>query len=410
MLDVGQAFEVFKRIVANKPFPMTETESILSIIDPIFKNCLGWDEKDIARDERIETGILDYRFHLEDKTVLVLEVKRFGDYFSVPMTLNQRHYRINGLLSRDNTIKRAMEQAQRFSIDVGSRFAIVSNGHQFIIFQSFKFSADWHDSECIVFRSFADITSNFLEFFSLLSKQAVINGSLQTYFGQELMKSVELPKDLQPLIVSLENQAFVYLRSGKYEFAERLYSTMLDVVLDREKSENKRIHKGTYFHMIGFSLALQKKLHDSLERFLQAYIEDVLSTPLGLEDKADKAPAANVLMNGFHVSPESFRRIKDIAKQNKIKENIDARQKVMDALNVIDLFSLCNPKPEIKDVISILLVTLTPSAQKLLQENVSQRGEKILRVAGVIAKERGHPEVLEEDISDAIAQLEGKTQ
>ena len=221
--------------------------------------------------------------------------------------------------------------------------------------------------------------------------------------------SIELPEDLRPDFISFENQAFNLLRSGKYELAEKLYRMMLDVVLNRQIVIGRRIHKGSYYHMIGFSLALQKKLCDALQNFMLAYIEDTLSTPIEQENAADSAPAGNVLINGFHINGEVLKRVKELSKQNK-KENIAIYnpEKLLTDVGIPDLLTQCNPQPEVKDVTNVLLVTLTPTAQKTWQENVAKMSEKIIQIARVLAKQREHTEITEDDINDAIEEMEGK--
>jgi KaiC/GvpD/RAD55 family RecA-like ATPase len=186
-LDIDKGFECFKQLVSNQSTLLSEADSRAKIIDPIFKECLGWDEKDITREEHVNQGFIDYLFKVGNRVVFVLEAKKVGNNFIIPKALVRRRYRINGAISTDNKIRGAIEQAQKYSSEIGATFAVVSNGHQFIIFESFKFSGKWRDGFCLVFSSLEDIQNNFSHFFSILSKQAVIGGSLKKYITEDVI-------------------------------------------------------------------------------------------------------------------------------------------------------------------------------------------------------------------------------
>lgn len=183
--DTG--FACFKEIIVKQSAPLSEADSRAKIIDPIFKDCLGWSEEDITREDHVNKGFIDYVFKVGSRPIFVVEAKKTGHYFIVPEALKKRRYKINGAISTDNKIKAAIDQAQKYSSDIGSTFAIVTNGHQFIIFESFKFSKKWQDGFCIVFSSFDDIVEHFSHFFNILSKQAVIDGSLTKYVSEEII-------------------------------------------------------------------------------------------------------------------------------------------------------------------------------------------------------------------------------
>jgi hypothetical protein len=108
-----------------------------------------------------------------------------GSAFTVPEGLKKRRYKISGSISTDNKIKKAIDQAHEYSGESGTTFAVISNGRQFVIFESFRFGGKWKDGFCVIFRSPEDIVSNFTLFYNLLSKTAVISGSLRKYISEE---------------------------------------------------------------------------------------------------------------------------------------------------------------------------------------------------------------------------------
>lgn len=226
--------------------------------------------------------------------------------------------------------------------------------------------------------------------------------------------SAELPQDLRSHFATLEQQAYSLLRTGNYALAENLYRLMLDTVIKRQETENRRIHKGGYLHQIGFSLVLQNKLLDALKSFLLAYVEDTLNVPLTYENNADEAPAARVLRNGFHLTDATFQAIKGLSTKEKETGRVVKKPELIlrkylrqRQISEKELFSLCDPVPTSEDIQRQLIVTLTPQAQKVLNETVSKLGERLLHTAINIAKSKGHKEITEEDIEEAKMKLEG---
>jgi len=183
--DIDHAFECFKKLAHSIITTLSESDSRAKIIDPIFKECLGWSEKDITREEHIHAGFIDYIFKIDNRPIFVLEAKKIGSSFTIPLALNKRRYRIDGSISTDKKIKEAIEQAHKYSIESGTRYAVVTNGKQFIIFESFKHGGKWRESFCTVFRSIEDIEKNFTVFWNTLSKEAAISGSLKKSISEE---------------------------------------------------------------------------------------------------------------------------------------------------------------------------------------------------------------------------------
>lgn len=180
-----QGFECLKELINRIGQNFSESDTRAKIIDPLFKNCLGWTEDDIKRETHIHKGYLDYIFSIEGVPRFILEAKKIGKSFKIPASLGSRYYKISGTISTDKNIKQAIEQAQRYCINSGVRYGIVSNGHQFILFEAFKYGADWRSGNCVVFHSLEDIKNNFTIFWNTLSKDSVLNGSLRKYISQE---------------------------------------------------------------------------------------------------------------------------------------------------------------------------------------------------------------------------------
>ena len=237
-LDADEAFERFKKLVSTIGLPLSESDSRAKIIDPIFKDCLGWDEDDIKREEHVHRGFVDYIFHIKNRPIFVLEAKKIGDSFVIPLGLKKRRYKISGSISTDRKIKEAIDQAHKYSAESGTTFAVASNGQQFILFESFKHFGKWRDGFCLVFRSLEDIIDNFTLFWNILSKKAVISGSLRKHISEET-----IPLDFKRPLDFVHNEDAI---AGKNYLAGQLAPIINYIFKDLTDDKQLEILKKCY--------------------------------------------------------------------------------------------------------------------------------------------------------------------
>jgi DNA-binding MarR family transcriptional regulator len=172
--------------LSSSVFPkLAESDTRAKMIDPIFKECLGWKEEDIRRETSVHKGFVDYIFRTGKVLRFILEAKSEGESFEIPKSQASRYYKIRGAITTDPKIKAAIEQAQRYCAEAGSTHGVVSNGHQYIIFEAFKHGSDWRDGRCVIFRSLDDIKQNFTLFWNILGRESVVAGSLKKHVSQE---------------------------------------------------------------------------------------------------------------------------------------------------------------------------------------------------------------------------------
>lgn len=221
----------------------------------------------------------------------------------------------------------------------------------------------------------------------------------------------ELPEDMIKYIPFLEQAAMVTLRAGNYSLSETVLRSILNVVLERQRSDGKRIHKGSFYHNIGFSLVMQKELLNAFRNFLMAYIEDCINLP-EREDEADKYPAGRVITKGFVIHQENLSSIKKIVKEKrltpeKLLEPEDIFRLLLKERGIkeTDIESLCFKPFSIDRIQSTLFVSLTGEAAEFLNEIVSKKKEAIIQKAAEIATRRGSKIVTGADIREAKKQL-----
>jgi predicted type IV restriction endonuclease len=174
--QASKNLEKISKIVLDNP---TEADTRAKIIDPILRECLNWQEDDIFREEHANPGFVDYVLKIGSRNVLVIEAKKFGHSFKLPITFGLvRDYTLGGILKKEKSIADVIEQARRYCQDMGAKYGAISNGDQFIIFEKEKTGRPWTEANCKIFYSFDDVLNNFIAFWNLFSKDAIESGSL----------------------------------------------------------------------------------------------------------------------------------------------------------------------------------------------------------------------------------------
>lgn len=150
-----------------------EATTRLHLIDKLLLKCLDWNDENCIAEEAEDNQYTDYTFY-NPARVMIIEAKREGSYFELPLGLERRTYKIDSLFSKDTTIRKAIEQVlvycQRRGVTIGG----VSNGFQFVIFVASRNDGiSPLDGKAIVFKSLEDIYDNFLEFWQFMSKTGI---------------------------------------------------------------------------------------------------------------------------------------------------------------------------------------------------------------------------------------------
>src|SRR5260370_39318033 len=73
-----------------------EATTRLQLIDRIFFECLGWDRNDVTAEEAHDGQYADYTFDVPRK-LLIVEAKKEGVYFELPVGLSNLEYSIPAL-------------------------------------------------------------------------------------------------------------------------------------------------------------------------------------------------------------------------------------------------------------------------------------------------------------------------
>lgn len=169
---------------------MSEADTRCKLIDPLFMQVLCWAETDIQREEPAAEGFADYSFGTNQKFFHV-EAKRVLPRFELAVGSQLRKLQLKGphLLGKKD-IRPFIEQAAKYSPDLGTEFAILTNGIQFIVFQTMVKGRPWREGFALVWHDHADILSDFAAFFRILGKPSVTSGILIEEFGRKIDSSI----------------------------------------------------------------------------------------------------------------------------------------------------------------------------------------------------------------------------
>jgi hypothetical protein len=164
----------------------SETDTRVKMIDRILTEVLGWPEADLAREDHVESGFIDYTLSLHAQPYVAVEAKKEGNAFTLPHKLEEKRYVLDGALMTDQNVKKAIVQVRQYCDDapVPIKYAIATNGYTWIVFRAVRDDIGWKRGRARVFRSIEYIRDNFTEFWNLLSYARIESGSLQEEFSQ----------------------------------------------------------------------------------------------------------------------------------------------------------------------------------------------------------------------------------
>lgn len=163
-MNSEDAFINFKALQSTIDFKNinSEADTRCKIIDKILIDCLGWSENNLTREDKNFVGFTDYILKINDIPYLIIEAKKTGVYFEIPNDYNKRRYKITGIISTIKNLNEAINQIRNYCINTGIRFAVITNGYQYIVFSAFSQGKKWEDVECIIFKSIEDISRIFI--------------------------------------------------------------------------------------------------------------------------------------------------------------------------------------------------------------------------------------------------------
>lgn len=162
--------ELKKKLEVWRHEDLSESDNRSKVIDFIFLSILGWQEEDIRREGSADGKFFDY--HFQNKGIsFIVEAKRQSVAFTIPNKI--RTASLNTLYRGKN--KEVIDQIRQYLQSKSITSGIITNGNQFIISNFVNTDGiDWRKNEAHFFKDFDDIENNFIVFYNMLSRSAVL--------------------------------------------------------------------------------------------------------------------------------------------------------------------------------------------------------------------------------------------
>lgn len=159
-----------------------EAETRLKLIDRIIFEVLGWTHDDVTVEERVsEDGTIEYSDYILKTAFasVLIEAKRVG---SAPLDLPRKRKELLNRRMVSGATGAAITQVRDYGRKLGIPFAVATNGAQWIIFPCTRTdSVSFEQSTAIIFPDLGSaLRDDFAEFYGLLSREAVVGGSLDS--------------------------------------------------------------------------------------------------------------------------------------------------------------------------------------------------------------------------------------
>lgn len=158
-----------------------EAETRLKLIDKVIFEVLGWTHNDVRVEERVsEDGATTYADYVlrTASTAFVVEAKKVGVVFKTQ--IKDRRLKLSKA-NIQGDLEDAIIQARDYCRKLSIQFAVVTNGNQWIVFPANRIDqVTFHNSYALVYNSLDSIlNTDYSEFHDLLSRNAVVNSSLE---------------------------------------------------------------------------------------------------------------------------------------------------------------------------------------------------------------------------------------
>jgi hypothetical protein len=119
-----------------------------------------------------------------------------------------------------------------------------------------------------------------------------------------------IPTEFQQEVGNIEIQASQRFNTRHFDGARELFQRILEITVNAQDQVHRPIHKGSPYYNIGVCYALTNHHEQALNNIVLAYIEDTLNVGFGLEDEADRFPAAQMLRDFYAIRMGVMRTIK----------------------------------------------------------------------------------------------------
>ncbi len=284
MLHPDEGYEKLSKIYedfsefCSKRGQVTEADTRSQIIDRILKEVLGWPESVIGREDSVHQGFIDYVLSLPNgRNTIVVEAKKEGISFDMPVARNTIRYKLNGSIKSNEALYSAINQAHYYAVEKGIRYAVVTNGYAWIFFKAMRDDMPWREGQAIAFNSAGIVKNKFSEFWNILSWESIIAGKYEFAFSN--IQPVN--RNLFRVIDKLYNPDQPLARNRLHI---QLHSIVNRIFGDITESDQVEILERCYIHNDRLRI---------VDRTLEFVIQDSVPNFAALEGTVETIPGAN---------------------------------------------------------------------------------------------------------------------
>jgi hypothetical protein len=176
-----------------------EATTRLHLINTLLIDVLGWPKEEIEAEEAYGGEYTDYSLG-RPATRMIVEAKREGNYFNVPVGITSLIQRLSSLTEGKDgrAVKSAIEQAAGYCARRGVQLAAVCNGTQLIAYLGVRTDGTPPlEGTGLVFSSLSAMRENFSELWSNLSPAGVEARNLYITLREGEVPSVPFPLSAQ---------------------------------------------------------------------------------------------------------------------------------------------------------------------------------------------------------------------
>ncbi|MDF2534431.1 MAG: hypothetical protein K0R18_588 [Bacillales bacterium] len=147
--EFGKAIDTWNKISSSlesfQENPLSETDCRCKIIDPILTQVLGWDEKNIHREDKISAGYIDYLCKSSHNKIVV-EAKSTKIVFKTRSSDKVQPVLSKNLKKTSETLFDAIEQGRSYAKEKDCKLFVVSNGMNISISKTFVSGEETYDT------------------------------------------------------------------------------------------------------------------------------------------------------------------------------------------------------------------------------------------------------------------------
>jgi hypothetical protein len=276
-IDIARKkLEEFGRMVDRFQFnsqDMSESDTRAKLIDPLIKDVLGWAETEIIREKPVKDGYVDYTLATDIKHIHV-EAKRVKPRFKLSAKRATRRLKLNRThLLKNKDVAGEIEQAQGYFADLGTEYAILTNGSQYILFNTYVKGRSWRDGHALVWHDIDDVLSDFARFYLLLARDNVVSGTLYEHFSNE----VSIARTLYTPLQFIHNPDAELVRNPFWDHISRAFTPILT-----DQPENGELQEEIIRECyVDSSIALESK--NDISRLLQDLMPSYVRSAGGVD-------------------------------------------------------------------------------------------------------------------------------